>query len=259
MLQDRQNFLQENGSSKETLQANASSVEELQTNVSSVDELKNEEDVDFTHPPETVPQSLSPESNAFPTKQAKKVKKGRKARFNLPEGSSPSPMLQRVNKDEVQRVKDGLKQEIASSIKEPKKSLQDSMEKRHVAEIGDLIQNYNLVGMLASIGGRDTKNIVTSQRPFWLSSEEESHHFWLRKVLYLCLTRFIGDSKILRWDNQRFVEIQTLPFLAFQELNMLAPRGFSLVSIDNKDILLAASFKGKTMAYQHLVVDLSAK
>jgi len=141
MLQDRQNFLQENGSSKETLQANASSVEELQTNVSSVDELKNEEDVDFTHPPETVPQSLSPESNAFPTKQAKKVKKGRKARFNLPEGSSPSPMLQRVNKDEVQRVKDGLKQEIASSIKEPKKSLQDSMEKRHVAEIGDLIQN----------------------------------------------------------------------------------------------------------------------
>ncbi|KAI2661334.1 Leucine-rich repeat LGI family member 3 [Labeo rohita] len=122
-------------------------------------------------------------------------------------------------------------------------------------------------------------------------------HFWVRKVLYLCLTRFIGDSKILRWDNQRFVEIQTLPsrgsmavypfsvgvrqylllgsdysfsriylwddltqrFQPFQELNMLAPRGFSLISIDNKDILLAASFKGKTMAYQHLVVDLSAK
>lgn len=122
-------------------------------------------------------------------------------------------------------------------------------------------------------------------------------HFWVRKVLYLCLTRFIGDSKILRWDNQRFVEIQTLPsrgsmavypfsvgvrqylllgsdysfsriylwdeltqrFQPFQELNMLAPRGFSLVSVDNKDILLAASFKGKTMAYQHLVVDLSAK
>ncbi|KAI7797532.1 leucine-rich repeat LGI family member 3 isoform X1 [Triplophysa rosa] len=122
-------------------------------------------------------------------------------------------------------------------------------------------------------------------------------HFWVRKVLYLCLTRFIGDSKILRWDSQRFVEIQTLPsrgsmavypfsvgvrqylllgsdysfsriylwddltqrFQPFQELNMLAPRGFSLVSVDNKDILLAASFKGKTMAYQHLVVDLSAK
>uniref|UniRef100_A0A3B3YWV9 LRRCT domain-containing protein n=1 Tax=Poecilia mexicana TaxID=48701 RepID=A0A3B3YWV9_9TELE len=122
-------------------------------------------------------------------------------------------------------------------------------------------------------------------------------HFWVRKVLYLCLTRFIGDSKILRWEGQRFVEIQTLPsrgsmavypftvgprqylilgsdfsfsrvylwddltqrFQPFQELNMRAPRGFSLVSVDNKDILLAASFKGNTLAYQHLVVDLSAK
>uniref|UniRef100_A0A3Q2VK35 Leucine-rich repeat LGI family, member 3 n=2 Tax=Haplochromini TaxID=319058 RepID=A0A3Q2VK35_HAPBU len=122
-------------------------------------------------------------------------------------------------------------------------------------------------------------------------------HFWVRKVLYLCLTRFIGDSKILRWEGQRFVEIQTLPsrgsmavypfivglrqylilgsdfsfsrvylwddltqrFQPFQELNMRAPRGFNLVSVDNKDILLAASFKGNTLAYQHLVVDLSAK
>uniref|UniRef100_A0A665W7N1 LRRCT domain-containing protein n=1 Tax=Echeneis naucrates TaxID=173247 RepID=A0A665W7N1_ECHNA len=122
-------------------------------------------------------------------------------------------------------------------------------------------------------------------------------HFWVRKVLYLCLTRFIGDSKILRWEGQRFIEIQTLPsrgsmvvypfivglrqylilgsdfsfsrvylwddltqrFQPFQELNMRAPRAFSLVSVDNKDILLAASFKGNTLAYQHLVVDLSAK
>ncbi|XP_020345511.1 leucine-rich repeat LGI family member 3 [Oncorhynchus kisutch] len=122
-------------------------------------------------------------------------------------------------------------------------------------------------------------------------------HFWVRKVLYLCLTRFIGDSKILRWEGQRYVEIQTLPsrgsmavypfivgprqylllgsdfsfsrvylwddltqrFQLFQELNMRAPRAFSLVSVDNKDILLAASFKGNTLAYQHLIVDLSAK
>ncbi|XP_014015641.1 leucine-rich repeat LGI family member 3 [Salmo salar] len=122
-------------------------------------------------------------------------------------------------------------------------------------------------------------------------------HFWVRKVLYLCLTRFIGDSKILRWEGQRYVEIQTLPsrgsmavypftvgprqylllgsdfsfsrvylwddltqrFQPFQELNMRAPRAFSLVSVDNKDILLAASFKGNTLAYQHLIVDLSAK
>uniref|UniRef100_A0A8C4Z9P0 Leucine-rich repeat LGI family, member 3 n=1 Tax=Gadus morhua TaxID=8049 RepID=A0A8C4Z9P0_GADMO len=122
-------------------------------------------------------------------------------------------------------------------------------------------------------------------------------HFWVRKVLYLCLTRFIGDSKILRWEGQRFVEIQTLPsrgsmavypftvglrqylllgsdfsfsrvylwddltqrFQPFQELNIRGPRAFSLVSVDNKDILLAASFKGNTLAYQHLLVDLSAK
>ncbi|MCI4381208.1 hypothetical protein PGIGA_G00248990 [Pangasianodon gigas] len=122
-------------------------------------------------------------------------------------------------------------------------------------------------------------------------------HFWAHQALYLCLTRFIGDSRLVRWESQRFVEIQTLPsrgsmalhpfsvgvrqylvlgsdysfsriylwdeltqrFQPFQELNVLAPRGFSLVSIDNKDILLVASFKGKTVAYQHLLVDLSAK
>lgn len=123
-------------------------------------------------------------------------------------------------------------------------------------------------------------------------------HFWVRKVLYLCLTRFIGDSKVLRWEGgQRFLEVQTLPsrgsmavypftvgtrqylvlgsdfsfsrvylwddltqrFQPFQELNVRAPRAFSLLSVDNKDILLAASFKGNTLAYQHLLVDLSAK
>uniref|UniRef100_W5NCW3 Leucine-rich repeat LGI family, member 3 n=2 Tax=Lepisosteus oculatus TaxID=7918 RepID=W5NCW3_LEPOC len=122
-------------------------------------------------------------------------------------------------------------------------------------------------------------------------------HFRVLKDLYLCLTRFIGDSKILRWEGQRFVEIQSLPsrgsmvaypfavgprqymvlgsdfsfshvylwdaltqrFQPFQELNVRAPRSFSLVSIDNKNILLAASFKGNTLAYEHLLVDLSAK
>ncbi|KAG7480724.1 hypothetical protein MATL_G00059320 [Megalops atlanticus] len=143
-----------------------------------------------------------------------------------------------------------------------------------------------------------------SQRQFAFYSEisdmadvQMVKHFRVRKVVYLCLTRFIGDSKILRWEGQRFVEVQTLPsrgsmavypftvgirqylilgsdfsfsrvylwddltqrFQPFQELNMRAPRAFSLVSVDNKDILLAASFKGNTLAYQHLVIDLSAK
>ncbi|MGH0125744.1 UNVERIFIED_CONTAM: hypothetical protein FKN15_001578 [Acipenser sinensis] len=120
-------------------------------------------------------------------------------------------------------------------------------------------------------------------------------HFVVRNDVYLCLTRFIGDSKVLRWEGQRFVEIQTLPargsmvvypfsvglrqyivlgsdfsfsrvylwdaltkrFEPFQELNLRAPRAFSFVSVDSKDILLASSFKGHTLAYQHLVVDLS--
>ncbi|KAK1154227.1 leucine-rich repeat LGI family member 3-like [Acipenser oxyrinchus oxyrinchus] len=121
-------------------------------------------------------------------------------------------------------------------------------------------------------------------------------HFVVQNNVYLCLTRFIGDSKVLRWEGQRFVEIQTLPargsmvvypfsvgprqyivlgsdfsfsrvylwdaltkrFKPFQELNLRAPRAFSFVSVDSKDILLASSFKGHTLAYQHLVVDLSA-
>lgn len=144
---------------------------------------------------------------------------------------------------------------------------------------------------------RSQKQFVFYTQITELADVQMVKHFWVRKVLYLCLTRFIGDSKILRWEGQRFVEIQTLPsrgsmavypftvglrqylllgsdfsfsrvylwddltqrFQPFQELNMRAPRAFSLVSVDNKDILLAASFKGNTLAYQHLVVDLSAK
>lgn len=145
-------------------------------------------------------------------------------------------------------------------------------------------------------------NRSQKQFVFWsqitdLADVQMVKHFWVRKALYVCLTRFIGDSKILRWEGQQFVEIQTLPsrgsmavfpfsvglrqylilgsdysfsrvylwddltqrFQPFQELNMRAPRAFSLLSVDDKDILLAASFKGNTLAYQHLLVDLSAK
>lgn len=139
------------------------------------------------------------------------------------------------------------------------------------------------------------------QFTFWaqmteLADVQMVRHFWVRKVLYVCLTRFIGDSKILRWEAQQFVEVQTLPsrgamavfpfsvgrrhylvlgsdfsfsrvylwdeltqrFQPFRELNLMAPRAFSLLSVDGKDLLLAASFKGSTLALQHLLVDLSA-
>ncbi|KAK7901289.1 hypothetical protein WMY93_018058 [Mugilogobius chulae] len=109
-------------------------------------------------------------------------------------------------------------------------------------------------------------------------------HFKVNAELYICLTRFIGDSKVMRWDGALFRELQTMPsrapwssspspdysftqvyrwdpkkgeFVHFQELNIQAPRAFSPVSIDNREFLLASSFKGKTQIYEHLVIDLS--
>ncbi|KAL1263945.1 hypothetical protein QQF64_004300 [Cirrhinus molitorella] len=108
-------------------------------------------------------------------------------------------------------------------------------------------------------------------------------HFKVKGELFICLTRFIGDSKVMKWDGSMFTEIQTMPsrgsmvfqpvsignwqyailgsdysltqvyqwdtkksqFVHFQELNVQAPRAFSLVSIDNREFLLASSFKGR--------------
>ncbi|KAL3972025.1 flap endonuclease-1 [Sarotherodon galilaeus] len=120
-------------------------------------------------------------------------------------------------------------------------------------------------------------------------------HFQFKNDLYICLTRFIGDSKVMRWDGALFRELQTMPsrgsmvfqpfavgnwqyailgsdysftqvyrwdakkgeFVRFQELNIQAPRAFSPVSIDNRQFLLASSFKGKTQIYEHRIIDLS--
>ncbi|TSK14526.1 Leucine-rich glioma-inactivated protein 1 [Bagarius yarrelli] len=120
-------------------------------------------------------------------------------------------------------------------------------------------------------------------------------HFKVSGELYICLTRFIGDSKVMRWDGAMFTEVQSVPsrgsmvfqpvtvgnwqyailgsdysltqvyqwdskkgrFVHFQELNVQAPRAFSIVSIDNHELLLASSFKGRTQIYEHLIIDLS--
>uniref|UniRef100_A0AAQ4NNI7 Leucine-rich glioma-inactivated protein 1 n=1 Tax=Gasterosteus aculeatus aculeatus TaxID=481459 RepID=A0AAQ4NNI7_GASAC len=120
-------------------------------------------------------------------------------------------------------------------------------------------------------------------------------HFQVKGELFICLTRFIGDSKVMRWDGAMFKEVQTFPsrgsmvfqpvsvgnwqysilgsdysltqvyqwdaetsqFVPSQELNIQAPRAFSLVSIDSRVFLLASSFKGKTQIYEHLMIDLS--
>ncbi|XP_038641638.1 leucine-rich repeat LGI family member 3 isoform X1 [Scyliorhinus canicula] len=121
-------------------------------------------------------------------------------------------------------------------------------------------------------------------------------HFRVRKAVYLCLSHFIGDSRVVKWESQRFTEIQALPsrgamvaqpfrvagwqyvvlgsdfsfshvylwdaeklgFDRFQDWSVRAPRAFHLVSIDGMHLVLAPSFKGNTIIYRHVVVDTSA-
>uniref|UniRef100_V9KPH9 Leucine-rich repeat LGI family member 3 n=1 Tax=Callorhinchus milii TaxID=7868 RepID=V9KPH9_CALMI len=121
-------------------------------------------------------------------------------------------------------------------------------------------------------------------------------HFRIKRDMYLCLTQFIGDSKVVKWENHKVTTNQVLPsrgtmiaqplqiiqwhylvlgsdfslstiylwdagemkFARFQDWNLRAPRSFKLVSIDNFDLVLASSFKGNTVIYKHNIVDLSA-
>ncbi|XP_050796000.1 leucine-rich repeat LGI family member 3 isoform X1 [Gopherus flavomarginatus] len=120
-------------------------------------------------------------------------------------------------------------------------------------------------------------------------------HFKFKKDNYLCLSRYIGDSKVVKWEGQRFTELQTLPsrgsmvmqpflvsqrqymalgsdfsfthvylwdeekqkFVKFQELSVQAPRAFHYVPLEDMDLLLSPSFKSSTLVYRHVVVDLS--
>ncbi|XP_025777892.1 leucine-rich repeat LGI family member 2 [Puma concolor] len=119
--------------------------------------------------------------------------------------------------------------------------------------------------------------------------------FRMQNALYLSLTRFIGDSRVMKWNSKRFVEIQALPsrgamtlqpfsfkdnhylalgsdytfsqiyqwdkekqlFTKFKEIYVQAPRSFTAVSTDRRDFFFASSFKGKTKIFEHIVVDLS--
>ncbi|XP_036850679.1 leucine-rich repeat LGI family member 2 isoform X2 [Manis javanica] len=119
--------------------------------------------------------------------------------------------------------------------------------------------------------------------------------FRMQNALYLSLTRFIGDSRVMRWDSKQFVEVQALPsrgamtlqpfsfkdnhylalgsdytfsqiyqwdkekqlFKKFKEIYVQAPRSFTAVSTDRRDFFFASSFKGKTKIFEHIVVDLS--
>lgn len=119
--------------------------------------------------------------------------------------------------------------------------------------------------------------------------------FKMKDELYISLTRFIGDSKIMKWNNKQFVEIQALPsrgamalqpfifkdryylalgsdytfsqiyqwdpekkiFEKFKEIYIQAPRSFTAVSTDRRDFIFASSFKGNTQIFEHVIVDLS--
>ncbi|XP_026968905.1 leucine-rich glioma-inactivated protein 1 isoform X3 [Sagmatias obliquidens] len=121
-------------------------------------------------------------------------------------------------------------------------------------------------------------------------------HFSVKGDVYICLTRFIGDSKVMKWGGSSFQDIQRMPsrgsmvfqplqinnyqyailgsdysftqvynwdaekakFVKFQELNVQAPRSFTHVSINKRNFLFASSFKGNTQIYKHVIVDLSA-
>ncbi|XP_069756656.1 leucine-rich glioma-inactivated protein 1b isoform X3 [Narcine bancroftii] len=120
-------------------------------------------------------------------------------------------------------------------------------------------------------------------------------HFKVKDNLYICLTRFLGDSKVMKWEGSRFVEVQTFPsrgsmilqplqinnwqyaflgndysftqifqwntdkrkFVKFNEAFIQAPRAFTSVLADNRDFLFAASFKGSTLIYEHVLIDTS--
>ncbi|KAL7981251.1 hypothetical protein Chor_002147 [Crotalus horridus] len=120
-------------------------------------------------------------------------------------------------------------------------------------------------------------------------------HFQIKRDHYLCLSRYIGDSKVVKWEGLRFTDVQTLPsrgsmvmepfqisqqlymalgsdfsfthiylwdedkqkFVKFQELSVQAPRAFQPIPLEDMSVLLAPSFKGNTLVYKHIVIDLS--
>ncbi|KAJ8262067.1 hypothetical protein GJAV_G00161800 [Gymnothorax javanicus] len=119
--------------------------------------------------------------------------------------------------------------------------------------------------------------------------------FHIKEDLYLAMTRYIGDSKVLKWTNKQIVEIQALPsrgsmimqpfsfkerhylalgsdytfshmylwneekklFERFKEVYIQAPRSFTVVSTDRRNFLFASSFKGNTQIFEHIIIDLS--
>ncbi|XP_074423529.1 leucine-rich repeat LGI family member 4-like [Larus michahellis] len=120
-------------------------------------------------------------------------------------------------------------------------------------------------------------------------------HFRLRGHVFLCLTRFLGDAKVMRWEGSMFREVQQVPArgsLVFQPLSLAGqryvilgndyapsrvyrlgagghlepiqelltptPRAFAPLAMGHRHFLVASSFKGATQIYRHVTVDLGA-
>ncbi|XP_041922861.1 leucine-rich repeat LGI family member 2b [Alosa sapidissima] len=119
--------------------------------------------------------------------------------------------------------------------------------------------------------------------------------FHINGDLYLAMACYIGDSKVLQWTGKQFVEVQAFPsrgamvlqpfkfrdqhflvlgsdysfslvyrwdeknkhFIKFREVYVQWPRSFTALSTDQRDFLLATSFKGKTKVFEHVTVDNS--
>lgn len=115
------------------------------------------------------------------------------------------------------------------------------------------------------------------------------------KDLYLAMTCYIGDSKVLRWANKQFTELQALPsrgamvlqpfsfadrhylalgsdysftqiflwdeesktFHKFKDIYVQSPRSFTPVTTDRRNFIFSSSLKGKSMVFEHVIVDLS--
>ncbi|NXO46082.1 LGI1 protein, partial [Locustella ochotensis] len=113
-------------------------------------------------------------------------------------------------------------------------------------------------------------------------------HFRVRGSVFLCLTRFLGDAKVMRWEGSMFREVQQVPArgsLVFQPLVLAGhryvllgndfapsrvfrlgangrlepaqdlpaptPRAFVPITVGHRHFLVASSFKGATQIYTH--------
>ncbi|TRZ04957.1 hypothetical protein HGM15179_019934 [Zosterops borbonicus] len=118
-------------------------------------------------------------------------------------------------------------------------------------------------------------------------------HFRLRGSVFLCLTRFLGDAKVMRWEGSMFREVQQVPArgsMVFQplllaghryvllgndfapsrvfrlgaggrlepaqELPAPTPRAFVPLAVGHRHFLVATSFKGATQIYAHVTEDI---